>query len=142
MILPDSTFPTGARIPDWMFEQYFYVRAIKESGNVVLGQKLTGLTFATVRGCDLEKYVEIEQENEESSEKVEETPFEPYLIKVLPDSTIIRTGPGFQFKGIKELYKNQIYTIVAERGEWGRLRDGAGWINLSSTKKIVPVKIK
>jgi hypothetical protein len=62
MILPGSTFPTGSRIPDWMFEQYFYVRAIKESGNVVLGQKLTGLTFATVKGCDLEKYVEIKKE--------------------------------------------------------------------------------
>lgn len=33
------------------------------------------------------------------------------------------------------IHKNEVYTIVAENNGWGKLKSGAGWINLSYTKR-------
>ena len=35
-----------------------------------------------------------------------------------------------------DVYKRQVYTIVEQKGNWGRLKSGAGWISLSYTKKV------
>jgi hypothetical protein len=34
------------------------------------------------------------------------------------------------------LSKNSAYTIIAEKNEFGKLKSGIGWINLTYTKKI------
>ena len=67
--------------------------------------------------------------------------FEPYLIKVTTDLNI-RDGAGTSHKVvgvIQEKYKG-VYTIVAEKAVgnslWGKLKSGAGWINLKYTKKV------
>jgi N-acetylmuramoyl-L-alanine amidase len=31
--------------------------------------------------------------------------------------------------------KNGVYTIVAESNGWGKLKSGAGWIDLKQTKR-------
>lgn len=71
----------------------------------------------------------------------ESSSFEPYLIKVTTDLNI-RDGAGISHKvvgKIQEKYKG-VYTIVAEKAVgsslWGKLKSGAGWINLKYTKKV------
>ena len=32
--------------------------------------------------------------------------------------------------------KGQVYTIIDEKNGWGKLKSGAGWINLSYTQKL------
>jgi len=34
------------------------------------------------------------------------------------------------------VYKGDAYTIVEEKGGWGKLKSGAGWIYLKYTQKI------
>lgn len=60
----------------------------------------------------------------------------PYIVKIIDPALNIRKGPGINYAitgVIKDLGK---YTIVEEIENWGRLKSGAGWINLKYTKKI------
>ena len=59
-----------------------------------------------------------------------------YLVKVTVSALNIRTGPGTNYKAAGCIRDRGTYTIVETRGEWGRLKSGAGWICLSYTKKV------
>jgi N-acetylmuramoyl-L-alanine amidase len=48
----------------------------------------------------------------------------------------VRERPGTQYPIVTQVKKNDIYTIVEESGNWGRLKSGAGWICLDHTKKL------
>lgn len=67
--------------------------------------------------------------------------FEPYLIKVTTDLNI-RDGAGISHKVVGKIQEKDkgVYTIVAEKAVgnslWGKLKSGAGWINLKYTKKV------
>ena len=67
--------------------------------------------------------------------------FKPYLIKVTTDLNI-REGAGTSHKVVGMIQEKDkgVYTIVAEKAVgsslWGKLKSGAGWINLKYTKKV------
>ena len=63
------------------------------------------------------------------------TAFKPYLVKVIADALNVRKGAGTLYKVTTVIKKNEVYTIVAEKNGWGRLKSGAGWISLKYTKK-------
>lgn len=58
-----------------------------------------------------------------------------YKVKITADSLNVRAGAGTSFKINTTVKQNDVYTIVAESKGWGQLKSGAGWINLSYTKK-------
>ena len=60
----------------------------------------------------------------------------PFLVKVTADALNIRSGPGITNRITGTIKDKGIYTIVDTKDEWGKLKSGAGWINLSYTKKI------
>ena len=47
-----------------------------------------------------------------------------------------RKGAGVSYAVTGSVKKGQVFTIVEEKNGWGKLKSGAGWINLSYTKKI------
>lgn len=59
-----------------------------------------------------------------------------YLVKVTASSLNYRSGPGVDFKINGQIRKNEVYTIVDEKNGWGKLKSGAGWINLKYVKRI------
>ena len=60
----------------------------------------------------------------------------PYLVIVTAAALSVRDGAGVENK-VNTIIKDQgKYTIVEERNGWGRLKSGAGWINLKYTKKV------
>lgn len=62
--------------------------------------------------------------------------FKDYKVKITANALNYRSGPGLSFK-INGVIRNQgVYNIVEEKDGWGKLKSGAGWINLSYTKKI------
>ena len=71
-------------------------------------------------------------ETVESSKKEDK----PFKIKIACDSLNIRTGPGINYSVIGSLAKNIVYTIVETENVWGRLKSGAGWVNLKYTKRV------
>lgn len=55
-----------------------------------------------------------------------------FKVKVTVDALNIRAGAGTQHD-VKGVIKDHgIYTIVETSGNWGKLKSGAGWINISS----------
>lgn len=63
-----------------------------------------------------------------------------YIVKVTCDALNVRTGPGTNYPIAK--HKNHCirdkgkYTIVETKGNWGKLKSGAGWICLDYTSKV------
>lgn len=71
----------------------------------------------------------------EAPELVQE--FEPvqFLVKIVDDDLNIRSGAGTEFPVVGKVFKGYVFTIVdtaraKDGGTWGRLKSGAGWINI------------
>lgn len=54
------------------------------------------------------------------------------IVKIKTDGLNIRKGPGTNYDVVGAVKKNIKYTIVEVKGSWGRLKSGAGWINIST----------
>lgn len=55
-----------------------------------------------------------------------------FLVKVKVNDLNVRTGPGTSYKSVDKVNKGDVFTIVDTEGSWGKLKSGAGWINISS----------
>lgn len=55
-----------------------------------------------------------------------------FKVKVKVDSLNVRSGPGTSYAIKTKIKDKGIYTIVEQKGNWGKLKSGAGWINTSS----------
>ena len=62
--------------------------------------------------------------------------FKAYLVKVTAEALNYRSGPGISYKINGTIRDKGTYTIVEESNGWGKLKSGAGWINLSYTRKV------
>ena len=72
-----------------------------------------------------------------------EPPFEAYLLKIRNGELPIYAGPGYDQKQVGAIRDKGTYTIVEEKQvrspemglvTWGRLKSGAGWIDLADAK--------
>ena len=59
-----------------------------------------------------------------------------YKVKITASVLNVRAGAGTGYKVNTTVVKNQVFTIVAEKNGWGKLKSGAGWIKLSYTKRV------
>lgn len=57
--------------------------------------------------------------------------FKPYVVRVIVDTLNIRKGPGVSNEKCGMLIKGDAYTIIEEKGGWGKLKFELGWINIS-----------
>ena len=60
----------------------------------------------------------------------------PYLVKITASVLNVRAGAGQNYKVKTQVRKNEVYTIVAQEDNWGKLKSGAGWICLDYTEKV------
>ena len=51
--------------------------------------------------------------------------------KITVDSLNVRSGPGTHYKIMTTVKEGEVYTITETSGSWGKLKSGAGWINVS-----------
>ena len=56
-----------------------------------------------------------------------------FKVKIIVDELNYRAGAGTSYASKGVVKKNQIYTITETKGNWGKLKSGAGWINISSS---------
>lgn len=59
-----------------------------------------------------------------------------YRVLITANSLNVRSGPSTDYAVITTVQKDDVYTIVEEKGGWGKLKSGLGWINLSYTQKM------
>lgn len=60
-----------------------------------------------------------------------------FLVRIIDDELNVRADAGIEFKVTTTVKKGEIYTIVDTKfsqdgGTWGKLKSGAGWINIGS----------
>ena len=58
-----------------------------------------------------------------------------YKVKISAETLNVRSGPGSKYQAVGKVKKNEVYTIIDEQNNWGKLKSGAGWISLKYTKK-------
>lgn len=56
-----------------------------------------------------------------------------FKVKINVNTLNVRSGPGTDYKINRTVSKGEVYTIVEKKNSWGRLKSGAGWINISSS---------
>ncbi len=61
--------------------------------------------------------------------------FASYLVRVTAAVLNVRKGPGTGYGISTTIRKGEVYTIVDAQGGWGKLKSGAGWINLAYTAR-------
>lgn len=60
----------------------------------------------------------------------------PYLVKITASALNVRAGAGIGYKINTVVKRGEVFTIVSVAGDWGKLKSGAGWINLNYTKRV------
>lgn len=56
-----------------------------------------------------------------------------FKVKIKVNALNVRAGAGTEHKVNTVIRNGGVYTIVATSGKWGKLKSGAGWINISDT---------
>lgn len=59
-----------------------------------------------------------------------------FKVRVTADVLNVRSGAGTNYSIATTVRNNEVYTIVGTKGNWGKLKSGAGWICLDYTKRI------
>lgn len=54
------------------------------------------------------------------------------VYKIIVDSLNVRKGPGTSYEVVTTIKQGQAYTITEVKNGWGKLKSGAGWINIST----------
>lgn len=63
--------------------------------------------------------------------------FQPFTIRINIPNVEVYKNPGNEYEIAKAtLTPGFSYTIVEQRGDWGRLKSGAGWVHLNPISKI------
>lgn len=68
--------------------------------------------------------------------------FESYLVEVTCDVLNVRAGAGTNYKVTTTVKKGEVYTIVGQKDNWGKLKSGSGWICLDYTKRVEEAEFK
>ena len=55
-----------------------------------------------------------------------------FRVKIKVDDLNYRSGPGTTYAVGGQVKKGYVFTIAETSGNWGKLKSGAGWINISS----------
>ena len=103
------------------------------------GTNFMGYGCSTTGFAKFIKEVKAYIDGEESKEVVKEDPKEEKsegIYRVRTDELNVRKGPGVNFEKTNEVHKGDAFTIVEINGNWGKLKSGIGWINLSYTEKV------
>ena len=81
-----------------------------------------------------------------SGDKIPETSVEPkpappqsaqsYVVRIVNNAIYVLDGPSQNANIVDTVYKGQAFTIVEVKNGYGRLKSGAGWINLKYTSTV------
>lgn len=129
-IADDAVYWTGKIVPTWIKAQNWYVYSIDGNRAVI---NFNETKVHTIMSAIDAKYLKIVKKSEES--------FIPYRVRVIVDRLNYRAGAGSTFKVNGVIADRSVYTIVAHAQDaygdtWGKLKSGAGWINLRYTQPI------
>ena len=128
-LIPNAKYANGLETPKWLQLKKLYVREILSNGNIVVSTQKVGAITGSIKPSQVVPYTQEIVINATSS-------FSPYIITVTTQTLNVRSNPGTSYKINTQIHKNELYTIVDEKDGWGKLKSGAGWIDLRYTAKL------
>ena len=128
-LVDGATYADGKAIPGWVFKSKLYFRGYR-GNDIVFSTLKTGSVTGVVKKTSIKGF----EGNVSSSNTTSSSKF-PYLVVIDTDVLNVRASASTSAKITTQVKKGQVYTIVAESGDWGKLKSGAGWIHLGYTKK-------
>ena len=126
----NATYVGGKTIPSWVFKSTLYFRGYRGE-DVIFSTLKTGAITGVVKKSHIQGF---EGGNTITPSTPTVSKF-PYLVVINTDVLNVRASASTNAKITTQVKRGQVYTIVAEDGEWGKLKSGAGWIHLGYTKR-------
>lgn len=123
-----AKYTSGKSIPSWVFNSKLYVRGVN-GDKITISTQSTGDITGVVFAKDLTPYGT-------PAKPTATNTFKSYIVEITVNALNVRAGAGSTYKINTVVKKGQRYTIVDEKGGWGKLKSGAGWISLNYTKKV------
>lgn len=143
-VLPTPPFQVRVLIDDLNYRKMplmgnQYIEGVTKKGVFTIvetkddewGKLKSGVGWIYLRNPEYCQIIQTEQKKEETKET-----FTQYSVRIMDDALNFRKGPGIEYAINGTIRDRGIYTIVEEKNGWGRLKSGAGWINLYYTKKL------
>lgn len=127
----DAVYTNGKSVPNWVKKKSWIVKKV-EGEVAVIDKSVDGAN--SINSPVNVKYLSLVESEAATETKVEE--FKSYMVKVTSAALNVRSGPSTNYGVTTCIRDKGTYTIVAESNGWGKLKSGAGWINLDYTKKI------
>ena len=129
-LVDGATYWDGKAIPNWVFKSKLYCRGFRggNKDNVIFSTLKTGAITGVVKRTSIKGF----EGKIAATAPAEEF---PYIVIITADVLNVRAAASDTSKITTQVKKNQAYTIVGRSGDWGKLKSGAGWINLNYTKK-------
>jgi uncharacterized protein YfaS (alpha-2-macroglobulin family) len=123
-VLPGSIYlNTNKEIPDSILNIKLYVREVKENSCVIARAK-TGAILGEISNENL-KVIDGNI-----------AAIEPYLVRIPTDNIPLYNSANKNSGIIKRLNRFSLITIVDEKNNFGKIKVGAGWIDLSKVERI------
>ena len=123
-VLPGSIYlNTNKEIPDSILNIKLYVREVKENSCVIARAK-TGAILGEISNENL-KVIDGNI-----------AAIEPYLVRIPTDNIPLYNSANQNSGIIKRLNRFSLITIVDEKNNFGKIKVGAGWIDLSKVERI------
>lgn len=123
-VLPGSIYlNTNKEIPDSILNIKLYVREVKENSCVIARAK-TGAILGEISNENL-KVIDGNI-----------AAIEPYLVRIPTDNIPLYNSANKNSGIIKRLNRFSLITIVDEKNNFGKIKIGAGWIDLSKVERI------
>lgn len=126
----NATYVGGKTIPSWVFKSTLYFRGYRGE-DVIFSTLKSGAITGVVKKSHIQGF---EGGNTITPSTPTVSKF-PYLVVINTDVLNVRASASTNAKITTQVKRGQVYTIVAEDGEWGKLKSGAGWIHLGYTKR-------
>jgi hypothetical protein len=123
-----AKYTSGKSIPSWVFNNKLYVRGVN-GDKITISTQSTGDVTGVVFAKDLTPYGT-------TAKPTATNTFKSYIVEITANALNVRAGAGSTYKINTVVKKGQRYTIIDEKGGWGKLKSGAGWISLNYTKKV------
>jgi hypothetical protein len=131
-LVKNAKYIDGKNIPAWVINTTTFVRGFRSNGDIIFSTAKTG----AITGVIKEKYIIDPNKPITNKDEEKEENFKPYLVRITTDVLNVRTGPGTNYKIATQVNYYELYTIINQKNNWGKLKSGAGWICLDYTKKI------
>ena len=114
--------------------KYLTQKDYLKRGDIILNES-QHVVICLADGKNVEKLIPVANENNNSYTPAS-TFSGNYLVKINTSRLNVRSEPDASAAITTSVRYGEVFTIVDERGGWGKLKSGAGWINLSYTQKV------